>query len=299
MTEKTFPRQIFLPPQGRPRWQPRDPAGWELLYLGWGRRWFGDNPIPPAMHEGWVYCAILEGTPRAVINGAARKTGAGHVFIFHPDCAYGWRDQPAASCRMLSWLWRTPPAHSALLPKPGGYKRLTVGEDGLHPLGAIHAACQREVGVPSELAFLGLKRARLDLDICLARALNRKAPADTNYRVNLAIQFLRHNPAELEPVKKLCEYLQVSPSTLKNLFQTHCGQSPQAFALEQRMKLAHARLAAGEASVKEVAYALGYRHPNDFSRAFKRFFGVTAKNCQMSNVQSPMSNVNAPSAFDV
>jgi AraC-like DNA-binding protein len=29
-------------------------------------------------------------------------------------------------------------------------------------------------------------------------------------------------------------------------------------------------------SVKSVAYALGYRHPPDFSRAFKSHFGVTA-----------------------
>lgn len=283
MSEKTYPRHTFLPPQGRPRWQPRDPAGWDLLYLGWGLRWFGDNPIPPAMHDGWVYCAILEGTPLAGINGTAKKTRAGHVFIFHPDCVYGWRDRPGASCRMLSWLWRTPPAHSALLPKPGGYKALTLDEAGLHPLTAIHSACQREVGAPGELAFLAIQRARLDLDIRLARSLNRNTPADANTRVSLAIQYLRHNPDELEPVKKLCEYLQVSASTLKKLFQAHCGQSPQAFALEQRMNLARARLVAGEASVKEVAYALGYRHPNDFSRAFKRFFGTTARECTTSN----------------
>jgi AraC-like DNA-binding protein len=30
-------------------------------------------------------------------------------------------------------------------------------------------------------------------------------------------------------------------------------------------------------SVKEIAYALGYKHPNDFSRAFKQFVGRSPK----------------------
>lgn len=278
MTEKTFPRRTYLPPEGRPRWMPRDPAGWELLYLGWGLRWFGESPIPPAMHEGWAYCAVLEGAPRAVLSRGARPTRPGSVFIFHPDCAYGWSDRPGAACRMLTWLWRTPPEHSALAPPPGEVKRLTLAPAALHHLSAIHAACLREVAAPSELAVLAIRRARLDLDIALARALGRH-PADPRRRFNLAVQFLRQNPAELEPVKRLCEYLQVSPATLKTIFHEHCGQSPQAFALAERMGLARRRLAAGEGSIKQIAYELGYRHPNDFSRAFKRFFGATARSC--------------------
>ena len=279
MTEKTFPRRIFLPPEGRPRWLPQDPAGWELLYLGWGLRWYGENPIPPAMHEGWVYCAIPEGSPQAIINGRARKTCQGNVFIYHPDCAYGWKDEPGRCCRMLTWLWRTPPMHSALQPKPGGYKVLTLDDPALHVIAGLHAGCIREVAIPSELAFLAIQKARLDLDIRLVKTLNPGGPANSKYRVNLAIQYLRHNPAELEPVKRLCEYLQISPATLQNLFQEHCGQSPQAYALSERLNLAKRRVEAGGESIKEIAYALGYRHPNDFSRAFKRFFGVNAREC--------------------
>ncbi len=33
-------------------------------------------------------------------------------------------------------------------------------------------------------------------------------------------------------------------------------------------------------SVKEIAYALGYKHPNDFSRAFKHFVGKSPKSCR-------------------
>ena len=91
-----------------------------------------------------------------------------------------------------------------------------------------------------------------------------------------ALHFLRHNPAALQPVKRLCEYLQVSPAAVRELFRRHLGRSPQAVALEVRMQHARGRLAGGVA-VKQIAFELGYRHANDFSRAYKRFFGTTTR----------------------
>ncbi|MCX7006020.1 MAG: hypothetical protein NTY53_02005 [Kiritimatiellaeota bacterium] len=159
MSEKAIPRCIMLPPQGRPRWMPRDPAGWELLYLSWGLRWMGEHPISLARHEGWVYAVILEGTPAVLIDSRPRPTRRGDVLIFHPDCAYGWRDKARRSCRLLTCLWRTPPAHSQLTPAPGGYCQLRVGERALRRLVAINRDCLRAVGVAGEMAALALRRA--------------------------------------------------------------------------------------------------------------------------------------------
>jgi AraC-like DNA-binding protein len=39
-------------------------------------------------------------------------------------------------------------------------------------------------------------------------------------------------------------------------------------------------LSSGPTSVKAVAYALGYKHANDFSRAFKRHQGFDASRLQ-------------------
>jgi two-component system response regulator YesN len=48
------------------------------------------------------------------------------------------------------------------------------------------------------------------------------------------------------------------------------------------MKMARAQelLETDRFSVKEIAYALGYKHPNDFSRAFKHFVGKSPKSCR-------------------
>ena len=42
------------------------------------------------------------------------------------------------------------------------------------------------------------------------------------------------------------------------------------------MQWAREQLQTSDKSVKAIAYALGYRHPPDFSRAFKHHFGLTA-----------------------
>lgn len=269
----------MLPPQGRPRWMPRDPAGWELLYLSWGLRWMGEHPIPLARHEGWVYAVVLEGSPSVQLDERVQPARRGDVFIFHPDCAYGWRDKAHHSSRLLTWLWRTPPLHSQLVLPAGEFRKLQVGEHAMRRLLAINRDCLRAVGSAGEMAALELRRARLDLDLCLAAELGRTEPADRKFRANLAVHYLRHNPGALKPAQCLCEYLQISPAALRELFQLHHGRSPQAVALELRMQHARSQLAHG-ALVKQVAAELGYRHANDFSRAYKRYFEKEARTAQ-------------------
>ena len=272
-----IPRCIMLPPPGRPRWMPKDPAGAELLYLAWGVRWMGDHPIPLAMHDGWVYALVLEGEPTLVLHKRQRQTKPGDVYIFHPDCAFGWRDKPKCASQILTWLWRNPPTHSKLSTTPGGYCHVHLNGQQLGRLAGIHKKCLHDVGSIGEIALLSLRRARLDLDICLASVQGHAEPANRLVRMNMALHFLRHNPAVKQPVKSLCEHLNIAPATLRNLFQRHCQRSPQSVALEIRMNYAKDRLLRHEVSVKEVAYELGYRHANDLSRAYKSFFGKAVR----------------------
>ncbi len=277
MPGKSYPRRLYLPPAGRPRWLPFNPDAWDLLYLSWGRRWFGDSPIPVAMHDGWVYVAILEGTPTLVTGDGLVEMRTGSILVIHPDCAYGWTDSPRRSSRILTWLWRSAPALASLQPPRGGFRRFEMDRATLRRLAALHANCVREVATPDEAAVLSLHCARLELDIVLARAENRPPEVDSRYRMKLALEFLRNNPAERQPAQRLCEYLQVTPAALNELFRQHSGENARSFLLRWRMELARVKLRDGRLPAKQVAFELGYRHANDFSRAFKRFFGVTAR----------------------
>lgn len=278
MTEEDSPlRRLVLPPPGRPHWLPLVATPSELSYLSWGRRWYGDAAIVPSLHEGWHYFVVTGGTPTLLVGGETIRAQSGAVTICDPDCPIGHRDRPGRACQMLTWIWRTPPAHSALRPRRGGFLQLTLEKDLARRLPALHAQCREAVALASERSMLQLRAARLQLDLCLLEAREHHHLADGDFRINLAVEYLRNHLGELDPVRRLCEYLQISEASLKRLFHKHTRQSPQAFALHWRMQWAREQITVHQSPVKAVAYSLGYRHPNDFSRAFKKHFGLTAR----------------------
>lgn len=64
----------------------------------------------------------------------------------------------------------------------------------------------------------------------------------------------------------------LSASHLQHLFKAHTGSRLGRRLAEQRLHRAALLLLQSNMSVKEVAYAVGYKHPPSFVRAFERFF---------------------------
>ena len=268
------PRALHLPPPGRPRWVCPDTAALDLLYLGWGRRRFGPNPIPPSRHPGWVCFFIGAGRPVLQLEGAPLATHAGQVLVVGPDCVSGWTDTPLGVSEVLTWVWRSPPRCPECAPPAGAWRAFDTSPALRRLLREAHAQCRAEVGGPDSLTGQALEQTRLRIDVALARSTRgRPAVPAPALRLELALGWMAQNLAEPSPVAALSEYLQVSPVTLQRLFQTQLGESAGARHSRLRMDRARELLAQEGATVKEAAYTLGYRHPNDLSRAFKRQFG--------------------------
>jgi AraC-like DNA-binding protein len=86
---------------------------------------------------------------------------------------------------------------------------------------------------------------------------------------------------------KLAKSIGVSTSTLRRHIRKHMGKSTKALLAEQRQCDALKKICDG-ASIKAAASSLGYKHPTNFSRAFKSRFGI----CPAA--QSPTFNANQP-----
>jgi len=252
------------------------PAPFEICYLSWGRRRYGDAPLVPVMSEGWHYFVVLRGSPFLVVGEKRLKLQAGAVNIAHPDCPLGHGDEPGRSCEMLTWIWRTPPTPSALTPEEGECVRITLKPHQLRRLKELHRQCRQAVTTSSEHGSLQLRVARLQLDLWLLEARIEPRGVDHHFRIELAREFLRNHLGDMRSINLLRDYLHISDASLKRLFHEHTGKSPSTFVRELRMEQARNHLLPHADSVKSVAYALGYRHPADFSRAFKRHFGRTA-----------------------
>jgi len=261
-------RELILPPLGRAYWVDSGREN-DLAYLSWGLRSFGVNPVPVTLHHGWVYTCILGGSQILETASGRRKLGPGDFSRVGPDCAAGWSNPDRAiSSRQITWVWRSPP--SAFTDSPLLWKVAQATAEQVEELTRLHEACRREVARSDAVTLPMLERHRQVLDLLFQRMFHRTKGTVTESRLQFAISWLDSDPLSAKPLEALREYLDVSASTLERLFKRHLGVPPAVWLYRHRMRKADALRAKGMLT-KEIAYVLGYRFPNDLSRALKRW----------------------------
>lgn len=73
--------------------------------------------------------------------------------------------------------------------------------------------------------------------------------------------------------KILAQHMKMSESSLQRKFKSMFSYSIQNYIKRRKLEVAKQHLQAGVASITEVAYNAGYRHPSNFTHAFKKAFG--------------------------
>jgi len=79
----------------------------------------------------------------------------------------------------------------------------------------------------------------------------------------------------LPTVQYISKALNVSSNYLSRLLKTLTGQSTQQFIHDKLIELAKEKLSTTNLSVNEIAYALGFEHPQSFSKLFKTKTNLT------------------------
>lgn len=243
----------------------------DLVYLAWGKRCYGLQPIPVSDNTGWNYTVILSGRPTIHADRAELKMEPGELVILSPELKLAFRDQGGARCEILTWIWNSPPHHLGLT-SPQKVFRFPLEKPTLSLLTRLHARTREEIIQPDQWTYLALGSIRLDLDLILARAEGVK-DRNSSMRFQFALDYIRQHPEIHDPLKAVSQYLQVSSSTVKRLFASQGGKSAKRLSHEHRMQTARRLLRAESLSVKQVAIELGYAHPGDFSRAYNAYFG--------------------------
>jgi AraC-like DNA-binding protein len=73
-------------------------------------------------------------------------------------------------------------------------------------------------------------------------------------------------------IGELAGELNLSASHLQHLFKARTGSRLGRWLVEQRLNKAALLLLDSHMSIKEISYAVGYKHPPSFVRAFERVF---------------------------
>ena len=81
--------------------------------------------------------------------------------------------------------------------------------------------------------------------------------------------------AEPLDIAALARSASVSPAYFSRSFKAAFGETPHQYLMSRRMERAKALLRAGDLSVTEVCFAVGFTSLGSFSTQFKRFVGDT------------------------
>lgn len=270
-------RHLYLPARDRSFWTSGDDQILPLQYLAWGSRDFQRQPIPVSRHEGWVCVLIEEGAPTMLVRRQAVRVPSGTLAVIGPDCPFGWRGTASGASKFRLWMWRRLEAGEARAGLRASYAVRALGRHHRRPFLQLHDLCRREVLRLEGADAAYLEGCRILFDATLQRdVLSSPAAGQPPAGLfTLAGAWIEAHLDSREPVARLCDYLDVSQPTLYRVFAASAGMGPLAFVHRARMARARVLLTTGTWSVKEVAHSLAYEHANDFSRAYKRYFGVS------------------------
>lgn len=253
------------------------PEDLDLLFLGSGTRSFSERELELSTRNGWAYVFRRKGSPTLLTEGNRTKLQRGDFLIIHPQCLRGWTDKMGATSEGLVWRWRTPSRYPELRPSEGGFLKWKLPEEAYRNIEKIHAASRMEVQRPDKYTSDRFASVRGELEIAVLRAIGLKRTVASSVQFELAMNWLKNHLSVTNPVKSLCSYLQVSATTLTRIFLRSGKLSPAQMFQEMKMEKAAELLKSSKYSVKEIAFTLGYRHPSDFSRAYKTATGRRPK----------------------
>lgn len=90
-----------------------------------------------------------------------------------------------------------------------------------------------------------------------------------DYSVNEALFLSEKEREGLPTVQYIAQKLNISPNYLSELLKVLTGRSTRDHIHEKLMEKAKERLSTTDLSVSEIAYELGFEHPQSFSKLFK------------------------------
>ncbi len=245
----------------------------DLMYLGWGERLFGVEPVALHSNGGWVYWAVTEGEILVEFTDHQRSFCAGTGMITGPDLAFGFPKQGQMPAKILAWIWKSAPPYFSDLSEDA-YLGLSFSASDLTFLAQLHRQTRYECLHHERATASFLTHIHALLDIVFTRAEQGTAQEERpDQRIQMARQWMLDHLDASRPVEDLARYLSMSPVSLYRLFQERMQESPSSHFRRLKMERAQELLQRRQRSVKWVAYELGYRHPGDFSRAYSNFWG--------------------------
>ncbi len=97
------------------------------------------------------------------------------------------------------------------------------------------------------------------------------------------LQYIEKNVDHNFTLKELAMQFHLNPTYLTNLFADCMGISLVRYCNTRKLGYALVLLSTTSQSISEIAYSLGFDDINNFSRLFKRHYGISPRNFRLNN----------------
>ena len=98
-----------------------------------------------------------------------------------------------------------------------------------------------------------------------------------NMDIQKVFEYITQNLTKGIKIKELADILNMSERGFRKYFKDFTGKSPKKYIEEKILISAQELIHNTDLSVKEIAFSLGYNDPYYFSRAYKKFYGMSPK----------------------
>ncbi|HSE39139.1 MAG TPA: AraC family transcriptional regulator [Acidobacteriota bacterium] len=109
--------------------------------------------------------------------------------------------------------------------------------------------------------------------------------------IGLALSLMHERPAHSWGLEELAHQVALSRSVLAERFTHLVGQPPMQYLTQWRMQIASGLLSRGSAKIAQVAAEAGYDSEAAFSRAFKKFVGISPAEWRKRKSSAPSDGV--------
>lgn len=103
----------------------------------------------------------------------------------------------------------------------------------------------------------------------------KKSENESTENFTKIIQSMRDRVTENISVKQLAEECHMSERSFRSMFSKYTGVTPKQYLIKIKMQNAAQILQTSDFSINKVSEKLGYSSPFQFSRDFKKYYGVS------------------------
>ncbi|MCX2561856.1 AraC family transcriptional regulator [Acetobacter farinalis] len=196
---------------------------------------------------------------------------------------------PAQIADLLLEMKDVPPSHNAACPSCMTVSALT--HEILDPVSRLVGLLEHPEDIPIlQRAFVRELLYRL-LHGPQGYVLRQIATAGTNLsQLNRAIGWIRTHYAESFDIASVAKIAGMSPSSFHRHFRAATMMSPLQYRTRLRLQEARLKLLNATVDAAEAGFSVGYDSPSQFSREYRRMFGVPpARDAQrLRNVEDNM-----------